>query len=182
MTEAAARSGWELPSLKGGSPSLHPVLVDRKFKAAYLLIPQLLERIRKFEDTYGDPTRTQTICDRFELSFRADEPFMPAAALVDSEGRVHGHVLASIEYLLGKPYLYIVQLERDKTAAAVPVETLIQMAVAFSQAYGIERLLAYPAGELQERIFIRYGLKPVARTLTLDLRAHPFGGGKNVES
>lgn len=182
MTEAAARSGWELPSQTGESPSLRPVLVDRRAKASYYLVPQLLDRIRKFENEYGDPSRTQDLCDLFELSFRSDEPFLPAAVLCDEEGRIHGHVLASIEFLLRKAYLYIVQIERDKGSEKVPVEQLIQMAVAFGQAHGVERILAYPAGKLQERLFIRYGLKPVARTLTLDLRAHPFAGGKNVQS
>lgn len=181
MTEQAARSGWELPSLKGELSALQPILVDRRAKASYYLVPQLLDRIRKFENEYGDPSRTQDLCDLFELSFRSDEPFMPAAVLCDPQGLVHGHVLASIEYLLRKSYLYIVQIERDKGAERVPFEQLIQMAVVFGQAYGIERILAFPAGKLQERIFIRYGLKPIARTLTLDLRAHPFGG-KNVQS
>lgn len=177
MTEVAARDRTDLPSRDvSGSPPFRVVIMDRSSKGTYLLVPQLLEGIRHFELKYGDATRAQTLVDGFESSYCSDQPFMPAAVVVDPDGRIVGHGLASIEYVLGTKYLYVAQIHKQKDTPREMMLQLMQAAIGWAQAHGIERLLAYPGNETLEALFIDYGMQPIARTLSLDLRATPFGG------
>lgn len=178
MNEAVTRDQVDQPSRPedGSPPPYQVVVMDRSCKAAYLLLPQLLEAVRKFEFKYGDKTRAQRMADMVEASFCSEEPWMPAAVVLGDGGRIVGHGVASIESVVGTRYLYVAQIHK---LSHVPTKWMLQLmeaCIGWARVHGIERLLAYPRAEALEKIFIEYGMKPVARTLTLDLRAVDFGG------
>lgn len=150
-----------------------PFLMDRGSRGAYYLLPQLLERIAQFESQIsGNQQRAAKVPALFEQSFCSDSPFMVCSVFVLG-GRITTHALASIESVLGEPYLYVVQLAKDKGADG-DINQLIAMGAAWGKTLGIQRILAYPAGEGQARLFARYGLKPIPDTMAMDLRAAPF--------
>jgi hypothetical protein len=150
-------------------------LMDRQSRGSYYLMPQLLDRIAAFEEEAGDRRRAAVLPALFEQSFCSDTPWMACGVFVLG-GRITGHALASIEKILNEPYLYVAQLGKDRGSAG-DVGELISMGVAWGRSIGIERLLAYPAGEAQARLFRRYGFQPIASTMAMDLRSAPFSGG-----
>jgi hypothetical protein len=162
------------PSVSPEEVSPTPFLVDRQSRGSYYLLPQLLDRISEFETELGDARRAAKLPVLFEASFCSQEPWMVCSVFVQG-GLIVAHALASIERILGEPYLYVAQLARDQGTTG-DINQLISMGAAWGRSLGIERILAYPAGEGQARLFKRFGLKPIPNTMAMDLRSAPFGG------
>lgn len=153
------------------APIFH--MMDRTSRGSYFLMPQLLERIGEFEERGGTRGRAARLPELFEKSFCSDAPWMVCAVYVLG-GRIVAHALGSLEHVLGEPYLYVAQLEADKDCD-FDIGPILAAAVAWGRQVGVIKMLAYPAGEGQQRLFRRYGMKPVASTMALDLTAAPYG-------
>lgn len=150
-----------------------PHLMAREYRASYMLLPQVLDRIAKFEEYIGNVHRAESLALKFEKEFCSDDPRMGCGVFVGAGGEITAHGLASIETVLGEPYLYVAQLWKTPGSGGDLLD-LVKMAIVWGQARGIERVLAYPAGKAQGRLFRRYGFKEIAATMALDLRSALF--------
>ena len=163
------------PSVPLAEAAPIPFLMTRQSRGSYYLLPQLLDRIGEFEEAAGDRRRAAVLPGLYEHSLCSEDPWMACGVFVLG-GRITAHGLTSIEKILGEPYLYIAQLSKDH-GTAWDINQLITMCVAWGRSLGIERILAYPAGKAQARLFKRFGMKSIADTMAMDLRSAPFSGG-----
>lgn len=165
----------QLPSAPEKEEASAPVphLMLREYRASYLLLPQVMERIAKFEEYIGNLHRAEGLALKFEKEFCSDDPQMVCSVLVGNGGMITAHALASVETVLGEPYLYVAQFWKTPGSEGDLMD-LIRMGVVWGQARGVERVLAYPAGKPHQRLFRRYGFKEIAETMALDLRSVLF--------
>lgn len=81
----------------------------RSLKGGFVLLPEFLQRIEKFEDSDW----CSRLAERFEDSFCKDNDLMLGVALMDG-GRMRGHLIAGVEALLGTATVLVYQYAKDQ--------------------------------------------------------------------
>jgi len=154
--------------------ALNVVILNRQIKGSFMLVPEMLRRIRTFED--GD--WTSALADSFEEAFCQGSQIMLGIGLVDSKGVMRGHCVAGMETFAGKTQPVIYQLAKDPghdgdgagTTANVEaaVETWAQMA-AGRLGLSISHVMIAVKDEKRERLFERFGYEKGPRLMRKEL-------------
>lgn len=161
-------------------PGLAPIIVDRRQKGTFRLIPELLERIKAFEPNEW----TVNLSAAFEEAFCQGSTIMLGIALVDDQGVMRGHCVAGMETFAGKTQPIIYQLAKDQghdqaaasTTASVEdiVEAWAKMSAA-SNNLDISHVFISVLDEKRERLFERFGYEKGPRLMRKELN-----NGRNI--
>ena len=147
---------------------LIPLVMHRKIETSWILMPEFLRRVKAFAE--GE-TWTERAADCFELAFAAGRNEMLGLALM-GEGRMHGHLIAGIESMLGERYAVVYQLHKDKGADDAGIETTQRcqdLVDGWAIVQGVTRCTVSVVNEARERLFLRHGYEEGPRLLHRDL-------------
>lgn len=154
--------------------SLNVVILNRSIKGTYMLMPEMLRRIKAFEDDDW----TSALAESFEDAFCHASPIMLGIALVDDDGVMRGHCVAGMETFAGKSQPVIYQLAKDQgydeggavTTSDVEsaVETWAQMTAARA-GLNISHVMIAVKDEKRERLFERFGYEKGPRLMRKEL-------------
>ena len=135
---------------------LKPLIVVRAVQSSWILMPALIERIRKFPMDGGD-----VLAEAFQESFLRADNKMLLVALVGDDKRLHGHLLAGVEHTIGPPWAMLYQFEKDCATDNWPdvngrLEIVIEQ---WAAAVGVTDIIAKAGSVSRVRLFSRFGFK-----------------------
>lgn len=153
---------------------LTPIIIGRALKSSFRLMPEFLARVKAFEDGRW----TEFLAESFEDAFCAGSPIMLGIALMDDQGVMRGHCVASIETFAGKSQAVVHQLAKDQGFDHSPEQTTAEVdavvAAWAAMASGITganithvMISVKDAG--RERLFTRQGYKKGPRLMRKEL-------------
>jgi hypothetical protein len=154
--------------------SLTPIVVHRRQKGTYRLMPELLERIKAFEPNEW----TVNLSEAFEEAFCQGSTIMVGLALVDDQGVMRGHCVAGMETFAGKTQPIIYQLAKDQgfdespTATTSEIEAAVEAWAQMSAAHNrldISHVFISVLDEKRERLFERFGYEKGPRLMRKEL-------------
>ena len=155
------------------APKVHVVVVDPYDARAGLLVPAVTQRIRAFCAQYMDEVDPDAFTRATMVQLWAQNPRLAIVALVNDEGKVVGHAVASIEESGEKVRVFISQCQADGN-----VGDAVKRAIALADAWGRKHGATHMAMSTQrddgawER---RYGFK-TQRHLMVRMIGDPIEG------
>ena len=137
-------------------------MLMRENRKHYYLLGQVLDRIEAFCREHDSDADPKSLSQRVEQDYVSEEPCF-CLLVAEWNGKVSGHLLASLDTWMGRKFLTVVQMAIDKHSG-VPVAELragLDMLTSWGElnmAVGIQALVP-PGGAHARRLRRFYGLQ-----------------------
>lgn len=150
--------------------ALYPTILHRSSPAAWVVMPQFLERVRRFNGEH-DARHGELAVDRFVRAFGAGDGSWLGIALLDADGQMRGHLLGCVEVraYTGVPFAAIWQWEKDVRCSSLVDDHCRHLAEGWARSQGAPRLVALAVSAARVRLFKRHGFRPGPQMITREV-------------
>lgn len=140
---------------------------------AWIFMPQLLDRARKFSEKYGMDFTPDLMEEAIRIHFVAKNPTVVCWIAVDKHVVV-GHIITSIDTLTGydgqvvKRYMTILQAESDVQTDVFRSEVMAEIQGWARENY-CDSIQLLCEEEWRERLFSKYGFRKKKTVMTMEV-------------
>lgn len=150
---------------------VYPLAMSRESNAAVVLMPAFVDRVLKFLEVTGGHLNTRKIWHRLWCDFGTGDGNFLGIGLVGIDGKMRGHLLASIEVTVstGDRFAMVLQWEKDEPFGQeidIQCQSILD---AWARAKGLDRISALAITPSRERIFKRSGYIAGPRLITREV-------------
>lgn len=132
--------------------------LERTSKASWLIIPHVIERVKKFSAEHN-VNRVTPLPEIMMTRFGANDKTCLIIGVIDNEAeKVVGHLVATIEVYLGEYTAFIHQWELEKETASEADyirSTIDSMVETWARTCGVSSITAMAASDARVRLFSR---------------------------